>query len=691
VKPNVLIVDDSLTVRKHLEEAFDAAGFTTTICDTVGGARRALAQTQFSLVLLDVILPDGDGVELLREIKQTAATSKVSVILLSSEAEVRDRVRGLKTGADEYVGKPYDASYLIARTRELIGSDAAVEPPSAPVVLVIDDSPTFREGLRAELEASGYIVVTAATGEEGLRTAVGLMPGAVIVDSIMTGIDGATVIRRMRQDAVLRRTPCLLLTASEDRSNEVRALDAGADAYVRKEDELPVILARLGAMLRSASGTSATAHTSSSFLGPKKILAVDDSATYLQELASQLRDENYDVVLARSGEEALELLAVQSVDCVLLDLDMPTMSGQETCRRIKATAQWRAIPLLILTARDNQDAMVESLNAGADDYVPKSSDFEILKARLRAQLRRKQFEEESGTIREQALQNELKAAETRAARALAETREALLAEVQKKNTELLRAQVELEQKNLKIEAANRLKTEFLANMSHELRTPLNSIIGFTEVLFDEKFGALNERQRRYLGNVHQSGRHLLGLINDLLDQSKIEAGRLEVTRERCAPRHLTHEAVITVQPMADAKKITITIDAKEGPRLPFVAGDMTRFRQVIYNLLANAIKFTPIGGRVDIRSELTADGRHVRTTVTDTGPGIAADDISRLFTPFTQLDSTREFHVSGTGLGLALSKNLVELMGGRIGVESVAGRGATFFVELSVYDTLDEP
>jgi DNA-binding response OmpR family regulator len=677
MKTEILVVDDSLTVRKHLEEALEGAGFATTLCDSLAAARRALAAGRFSLVLLDVVLPDGDGLALLAELKGAPATASMPVVLLSAEAEVADRLRGLQTGADEYIGKPYDASYLVARVRQLAGARptpaaAAGSVAAAPVVLVIDDSPTFREGLRSELERAGYVVVTAASGEEGLRTAVGLMPGAVIVDGAMPGIDGATVIRRMRQDAILRRTPCLLLTASEDRSNEVRALDAGADAYVRKEDEPALILARLGAMLRSASGSAPAARAASSFLGPKKILAVDDSPSFLQELASQLRDENYDVVPVSSGEEALALLAVEPVDCILLDLGMPGVSGEEVCRRIKSTPRWRAIPLLILTARDDAAAMIDSLNAGADDYVPKSSDFEILKARLRAQLRRKQFEEENR------------------ANELADTRAALLAAVQEKNAELSRAHSELEEKNHRIEEANRLKTEFLANMSHELRTPLNSIIGFTEVLIDERFGALNPRQQRYLHNVHQSGRHLLGLINDLLDQSKIEAGRLEVAHQRCAPRHLTYEAVTTVQPMADAKQITLSLDAADEPRVPFVAGDMTRFRQVIYNLLANAIKFTPVGGRVEVRSELTRDGAHVRTTVADTGPGIPPEDVSRLFTPFTQLPGTRELHVTGTGLGLALSKNLVELMGGRIGVDSAAGAGARFWVELPVYDGADE-
>ena len=208
---------------------------------------------------------------------------------------------------------------------------------------MIDDSVTFREALKAALEDAGYGVIVAGTGEDGLRLAADQRPTAIIVDGVLPGIDGATVIRRIRLDAALRQLPCLLLTASEDRGAELRALDAGADAFVRKDEDVPVILARLKAMLRSAGAQVADRGTAS-LLGPKKILAVDDSETYLQDLAEALRADGYDVVLARSGEEALELLAVQPVDCILLDLLMPGIGGQETCRRIKDAPGMRDIP-----------------------------------------------------------------------------------------------------------------------------------------------------------------------------------------------------------------------------------------------------------------------------------------------------------------------------------------------------------
>ncbi len=436
MKPGALIVDDSLTVRMDLSEAFENAGFAVTPCSTLKEARAAMVGSGFALAVLDVLLPDGDGVEFLQELKANPQTAAVPVMLLSTEAQARDRVHGLSTGADEYIGKPYDSGYVVARARELI---RLRQPhPSAEdraTILVIDDSATFRNEMQEALEAAGYRVTTSSSGEDGLHLAVNQRPAAVIVDHGLPGIDGATVVRRMREDAILRRTPCLLLTGSEDRSQELRALEAGADGFVRKDEDLSVVLARLAAVLRSA-GTPSAVESPSSVLGPKRVLAVDDSETYLEELASQLRLEGYDVVLARSGMEALELALVQTVDCILLDLIMPGLSGQETCRRIKETSALRDIPLLMLTGVQDREAMIEAINSGFDDYIPKSSDFDVIRARVRAALRRKQFEDENRTVREQLLRKEMEAAEARAQSKLAEARAALLSELQKSNARL---------------------------------------------------------------------------------------------------------------------------------------------------------------------------------------------------------------------------------------------------------------
>ena len=183
------------------------------------------------------------------------------------------------------------------------------------------------------------------------------------------------------------------------------------------------------------------------------------------------------MVPARSGEEAIELLSVQSVDCILLDLVMPGLSGQDTCRRIKSRAEWRDIPFIMHTALDEKDAMIEGINAGADDYITKSNDLEVLRARVRAQLRRRQFEDENRNIREQLLQKELEVIAANSARELAETRAAFAGELERKNKEL---------------------EAFSYSVSHDLRAPLRSINGFSQILLQDYSEKLDERGRTHL-------------------------------------------------------------------------------------------------------------------------------------------------------------------------------------------------
>ena len=437
------------------------------------------------------------------------SASGTAVMLLSTEAEIRDRVRGLTTGADEYVGKPYDPSYVVARARELVRRNSGDARPARRCVLVIDDSITFREALKTALEQASYRVIVADSGEDGLRVASDQRPTAIVVDGQLPGIDGATVIRRIRLDAALRGLPCLLLTASEDRGAEVHALDAGADAFVRKDEDIAVILARLKAVLRSAGAQSqdrAQDRGTASLLGPKKILAVDDSETYLQEIAEALRADGYEVVLARSGEEALQLLAVQPVDCVLLDLMMPGIGGRETCRRVKSAPGIRDIPVVMLTAVEDREAMIQGLGAGADDYIAKSSDFDLLRARVLAQIRRKQFEDETRRIREQLLRAELEAVEARAAREMAEERAALVAELEAKNEEL---------------------ESFSYSVAHDLRAPLRSIDGFGLALLEDYADKLDDDGKQYLTYVRESAQQMSQLIDDMLALSQVARGDFE--------------------------------------------------------------------------------------------------------------------------------------------------------------------
>ena len=789
MKPRVLIVDDSLTVRMDIGEALQSAGFDTVLCADLRSAREALAREGSVLIVLDILLPDGDGLDFLKELRSSPATAQIPVLLLSTEAAAKNRVRGMGAGADEYIGKPYDLGLLVARARALTQADASGGVGLGRRVLVIDDSVTFRDELRQSLEGAGYHVREAATGEEGLALAAADRPDAVVVDGILPGIDGATVVRRLKSDTALRSTPCLLLTGAEGANDGLRALEAGADAYVRKSEDLGVILVRLAALLRGAIATGG--ETSPSLLGPKRLLAVDDSITYLQELGSQLRREGYDVVMASSGEEALELLAAQPVDGILLDLVMPGLSGQDTCKRIKQRAEWRDIPLIMLTARDDRDAMIEGINAGADDYIAKSADFDVLKARLRAQLRRKYFEDENRRIREKLVRRETEATARKQGeaeqkkldqrlrdqqfytRSLIEsnidalmttdplgiitdvnkqmealtgcTRDELIGAPSKnyftdperaeaaiklvlrekkvtdyeltarardgKKTEvsynattfydrdrtlqgvlaiardvterkrneqaLQETNIELESAKSAAEQANLAKSDFLSSMSHELRSPLNAILGFAQLIISDS-PPPTPSQTASIDQILQAGWHLLKLINEILDLSVIESGKVSLSTEAVSLAEVMSECQAMMEPQAQQLGINMTFPRFDNPF--FVSADRTRLKQIVINLLSNAIKYNKEQGTVVVDCATSAPGL-TRISVKDSGAGLSPEKLAQLFQPFNRLGQEAG-GVAGTGIGLVVTKRLAELMGGVLGVESTAGEGSVFWCEL---------
>jgi two-component system, NtrC family, sensor kinase len=265
----------------------------------------------------------------------------------------------------------------------------------------------------------------------------------------------------------------------------------------------------------------------------------------------------------------------------------------------------------------------------------------------------------------------------RMAAQLQESYAGLEQKVEERTRELETALSELDEKSRELEAASRHKSEFLANMSHELRTPLNAIIGFSQVLREKLFGGLNEKQDEYVEDILTSGNHLLALIDDILDLSKVEAGQVELEVAPFSLREALERGVVMVRERATENGVRVTLEA-DGD-IDIVTGDERRIRQVIFNLLSNAVKFTPADGTVDVRSA-QANGE-VRVSVADTGPGIAAEDQERIFEEFQQTEvGVRQRE--GTGLGLALSKRLVELHGGRIWVESEPGKGSTFVFTL---------
>ncbi|HEV3007867.1 MAG TPA: ATP-binding protein, partial [Burkholderiales bacterium] len=237
---------------------------------------------------------------------------------------------------------------------------------------------------------------------------------------------------------------------------------------------------------------------------------------------------------------------------------------------------------------------------------------------------------------------------------------------------------EIQEKSAQLEVANKHKSEFLANMSHELRTPLNAIIGFSEVLSERMFGELNEKQADYLKDIHESGRHLLSLINDILDLSKIEAGRMELDISTFDLPTALANAMTLVRERAQRHGIALSLDVDQ--RLGAFQADERKFKQIVVNLLSNAVKFTPDGGRVDVSAK-KYDGK-VAVAVRDTGIGIAPQDHATVFEEFKQVARDYTKKAEGTGLGLTLTKRFVELHGGAIELQSAPGKGSTFTITL---------
>lgn len=640
----VLIVDDSLTVRMDLHDAFSAHGFLTLLCATGDEAREAFAGASFDAAVLDVMLPDADGLELLTELRRTPGREGVATVLLSSEDEVADRLAGLRIGADEYVGKPYDAGYVVARVRQLLG-DGPAGGGDRTVVLVIDDSMTFREQLRELLEGEGYAVLTAPSGEEGLRTAADRRPQAIIVDGVMPGIDGATVIRRVRLDPALRDIPCILMTAAEDYATELQMLDAGADAFVRKQQNLAIVPAKLNAVLRQ-SAEQLPIEVTGSLHGPSKVLALTPDRDRLADLAESLRDDGYDVVPVAVTGDALDLLAAQPVDCIVLGLGLEGDLGRDACRRIKDVPVIGETPVVM--TGENDDDMLACLAAGADDYVRSGAGAEALRAHVRTQIRRKQSHDESRRIREELMRRELDAAEERAARQLAETRAALVEELEWRNREL---------------------EAFSGSVSHDLRGPLQVISSFAEHMLDDEDDPLSDEARRRLGRIQAAALRMADLVESLLILA--QASRGDLRRSEFDLTATAWSVVSDVEARYPDRRVefrvheSMTADADEG-----------LVRVILENLINNAVKFT---GKVE-RPVIEIGRAEDRFFVRDNGAGFPAGKAGELFRPFARLHKADEF--PGHGIGLTTVHRAVERHGGEIWAEGEDGRGATFWFTL---------
>ncbi len=641
----ILLVDDSAAVRADLTGALEGHGFRVIPCATVGEARTALRTQPIALAILDTELPDGTGLELLELIRRDPILRVLPVLLLGSFDELATRVTGLDVSAADHLGKPYDRSTVLARVQARVGS-----PPVPETVLVLDGDEHARGRLCAALQGAGFTTREGATGAEAVSRAGSERLSAIVLDSATPDVDGVSVVKHLKLEPSLRTVPCIVVCGVGTRVTEVRALEAGADAFVRKRDPA-LIVARVQALVRSSGPARPDANQA---LAPKRLLAADDDPDYLALMATGLRKRGYEVITCGSGEETLERLASETVACIVLDRQMPGLGGVATCKALKASPDTRDIPLVILTSAEDRQAVIEGLAAGADDFVSKKSGLDILAARVQAQIRRKQIEDEQRSVRERLLHSELEASEARAAQLVAETRATLADELARTNAELGQANRELE--------------AFSYSVSHDLRAPLRTISAFTHALAEDLGDALDDKARDHVRRVLAASARMADLIDALLELARLHT--TPVARHRVDLSQLAAAVMDEIARREPERLVSTTIT----PGLVTCA-DGRLVRILLDNLLGNAWKFTAFADPARIELGTEQRGPDTVFFVRDNGAGFDMAHAERLFTPFHRMHTETEF--KGTGIGLATVRRIVERHGGQIWADGAVGAGAT--------------
>jgi two-component system, sensor histidine kinase len=344
-----------------------------------------------------------------------------------------------------------------------------------------------------------------------------------------------------------------------------------------------------------------------------------------------LEDEGFSVVEAEDGVEACRVCEERLPVLLVVDVVMPQMDGFELCRELRNRPATKDVPILIATGLDDLHSVAKAYDAGATDFIAKPLNWLILNHRIRYMLR--------------------------AARAFNELRQ---------NQERLRTAKD------EAEAANRAKSEFLTNMSHELRTPLNAIIGFSSMMRDQLAGPLGTQYLEYTKIIVESGTHLLAIINDILDVARAETGRLKLSEEEVDIADIVSLSAGMIRTLAEKAEVECSFEVADD--LPLFWGDPTKMRQILINLLTNAIKFTPPGGEVRLTAKQEQNGA-INFLIKDTEIGIPADKMAIALAPFGQVESSLARRYDGVGLGLPLSKRLLELHDGTLEIISEPGRG----------------
>ncbi|GGB93415.1 hypothetical protein GCM10011572_14280 [Pseudoduganella buxea] len=434
--------------------------------------------------------------------------------------------------------------------------------------------------------------------------------------------------------------------------------------------------------------------------GEIEILIVEDSPTQAERLRRLIQSVKYRARVAGNGRLALEAIHERKPHLVLSDIVMPEMDGYDLCRAIKADAGLRDIPVILVTSLNDPKDIIRGIECGADNFIRKPYAEDYLLNRIghmlvNQKLRKNQNMEVGIALYLGEQKHFINAERQQILDLLISTYEQAVqvnSELQARERQVIELNMrlahhagqletinrEIALKNLELAEASRMKSAFIANMSHELRTPLNAIIGFTGALLMKLPGPLTTEQDKQLNTIRSSARHLLSLINDILDVAKIEAGKVTLSIETVQCQNLVNEVAETLRPLATQKGLALEVRLEAQP--VSLDTDRRALTQILINLANNAIKFTEKGTvRISLAMGTREDGsKTVEFSVADSGAGIRTEDQAKLFQAFSQLDSTSTRHAEGAGLGLYLCQNLSNVLGGSLYFTSEFGKGSVF-------------
>jgi two-component system NtrC family sensor kinase len=553
-------------------------------------------------------------------------------------------------------------------------------------IVVVEDSETQAFKLRLLLEEQGWEVSIAGSAEAALAVLPDPLPDLIIVDYHLPGMRGDEFCRRVRMNLNTRGIPLLMMTGSAPETAEIQSLESGADGYISKQEGPESLFSRIRALLRKAWEQAAILNPQDSAFRQARILAIDGDPAYLALVGDELRNQGYAVETAASGSEGLRRLREEKFDCVLVGLAMPEMDGIEVCLQIAAMRQSMnsgASVILIAGAADKGD-MNRGLEAGADDFVSKSSDLAVLRARIQALMRRRFFQEENGRIVEELKARELETLHARAERQIVEARAAMAEKLVQANQDLQEANRKLKETQAQLIQNEKMASlgQLVAGIAHEINNPLAFVVNNLFIVETGLDGLMPELEALLAEpslTKLRKARTRLGEMKEGLDRVKEMVLDLRTFSRLDEAEFKTVDIVEKIEGvlLLLKHKMNGRIDVRKhyGPvrTLYCSAG---RLRQVFMNVIANAADAIAEHGEMVITTSQTAEAFLI--SVRDNGGGIAEVVRGKIFDPFFTTKPVGQ----GTGLGLAISYGIVQDHGGSIEVRSEEGAGTEFLIKI---------